>query len=221
MPVLDWDPGQNPKADGELQFYVEGQDPSTGWRVSSDGRTLAPGSSGLAWPTSEPAPSDHGLESWVYPPALCTGGTAAVNGSRYLTKLYTRRARTSAAVHWAITSAGSGAVAGQNWLALYSSAGTRLGLVGIDADVSALGARRTVLAAPYEAGFVWVAWIFNAATPPSLARGGSFESTPNAGLTNATYQFAVNGTGLTTMSASLTPGSNTTSGAINSWAALE
>jgi hypothetical protein len=220
-PVLDWEPGQNPAAEGTLNFYVEGRDPSTGLRIMTDGRMLAPGNDALAWPTSEPAPPDHGMESWVYPPALCTGGSAAVNGTRYLTKLYTRRARTSVAVHWAVTTAGASPVAGQNWVGIYSSAGVRLGQAGVDADISSSGAKRTVIAAAYDAGFVWVAWVFNAATPPTLARAGSFETTPNAGLTAAALQFAVNGTSQTTLASSLTPGSNSTSGALNWWAGLE
>lgn len=221
MAILDMDPGQSPEAPGTLYFYRQGQDPSTGMRISSAGEVSAPGSSTLVWPTGEPAPSDHGLESWVYRPALCTGGTIAVNGSRYLTKLYVRRARTSVAVHWAVTTAGATPTAGQNFVGLYGPDGTRLGTTGVDADISSTGAKRTPVSASVAAGFVWAAWVFNAATPPTLARAGSFETTPNANLTAATLQFAVNGTAQTSLAASLAPASNSTNGAVNWWAALE
>ena len=37
MPILDWDPGTSPEAPGVLYFYEQGQDPSTGFQVTSRG----------------------------------------------------------------------------------------------------------------------------------------------------------------------------------------
>ncbi|MFJ3812586.1 hypothetical protein ACIPWE_40285 [Streptomyces sp. NPDC090073] len=41
MPLLDWDPGQSPEAPGTLFFYEQGQDPSTGFQVTSRGQILS------------------------------------------------------------------------------------------------------------------------------------------------------------------------------------
>lgn len=37
MPILDIDPGTSPEAPGTLYFYEQGQDPATGWQVTSRG----------------------------------------------------------------------------------------------------------------------------------------------------------------------------------------
>lgn len=47
MPVLDWDPGTNPKAAGTLSFYKEGEDPSTGFQVTTEGVVSAGGATHL------------------------------------------------------------------------------------------------------------------------------------------------------------------------------
>lgn len=43
MPVLDMDPGQSPEAPGTLSFFRQGQDPSTGVRLTTEGQVIAPG----------------------------------------------------------------------------------------------------------------------------------------------------------------------------------
>lgn len=43
MPLLDMDPGQSPEAPGTLYFYEQGQDPSTGFQVTTRGVVTAPG----------------------------------------------------------------------------------------------------------------------------------------------------------------------------------
>lgn len=43
MAILDVDPQNGPEAAGTLQFYRQGQDPSTGFTVTSDGVLSAPG----------------------------------------------------------------------------------------------------------------------------------------------------------------------------------
>jgi hypothetical protein len=37
MPILDWEPGASPEAPGTLYFYEQGQDPATGFVVTSRG----------------------------------------------------------------------------------------------------------------------------------------------------------------------------------------
>jgi hypothetical protein len=43
VPVFDIDPGTSPEAPGTLSFYEQGQDPSTGFQVTSKGVVSAPG----------------------------------------------------------------------------------------------------------------------------------------------------------------------------------
>lgn len=220
MPVLDVDPGQSPEAPGSLLFYEQGADPTTGAQLTSKGEMLAPNGTGAVFPAGEFQPADHNMMAWAYDPALCTGGSAAVNGSVYLTKLAVRKAFTTSAVWWSVTTAGVTPTAGQNWIGIYSSAGVLLGSAGVDASTTSSGAKSTAITAALTPGFVWGVCVFNAATPPQLARAGSFESTPNAGLSNAAYRFALNGTARTTLAASITPGSNTSTNALNFWMGL-
>lgn len=221
MPVLEWEPGASPEAPGTLYFYEQGQDPSTGARITSKGELQAPSNGSLVWPGGEFMPADFGLQSWTYDPALCTGGSIAVNGGLYMSRVPVRKGYNSIAVWWAVTTAGATPTAGQNWVGIYDTDGDLLNSVNVDSQISSTGSKRNVLAAPLLPNFVDVAWVFNAATPPTLARAGSFESTPNPNLSGATLRFAKNGSGLTTLPATTTPASKTTTGALNWWAAIE
>lgn len=220
MPILDWDPGQSPEAPGTLTFFEQGSDPSAGFQVSSKGEITAPNATGAIFPSGEFQPADHGMTSWAYDPALCSGGSLAINGSVYLTKQAVRKAYTTSQVWWSITTAGATPVGGQNFVGIYSSAGTLLGSANVDAAISSSGAKSTALSVPLTPGFVWIAFLFNATTAPTLARAGSFETTPNAGLANTSYRFALNGTARTTLAASLTPASNTSVNSLNFWGGL-
>lgn len=221
MPVLDWDPGQSPEAPGTLYFYEQGADPSTGLRATSKGELLAPGNDALAWPPAEFQPADFGLKGWAYDPALITGGTIAVNGGLYMTRIPVRKGYNSVAVWWTVTTAGVTPTAGQNVVGIYDTDGDLLNSVNVDAQISSTGQKRSVLAAPLLPSYVDVAWVFNAATPPTLGRGGSFETAPNPNLSGASLRFAKNGAGLTALPASLNMANKTTSGALNWWAAIE
>lgn len=220
MPVLDIDPGQSPEAPGTLYFFEQGRDPSTGARVMSDGRMLAPGNDSLVWPPAEFQPADVGYKGWTYDPALAAGGSAATNGTVYLSKVPVRADFRTVAVSWAITSAGATPTAGQNHVGIYDPDGDLLNSANVDADITSTGVKATTLAVDVLAGFVWVAFVFNAATPPTLARASTFASTPNAGLTAAGYRFCNNGTGRTTLAATITPGSNSLAAPLTYWAAL-
>ncbi len=220
MPVLDIDPGQSPEAPGTLFFFEQGKDPSTGARLGSDGRILAPGNDALAWPPAEYQPADQGYKGWAYDPALTLGGSVATNGTVYLTRLPVWSDGTLPAIAWAATTVGATPTAGQNQVAAYSAAGVRLGVANVDADITSTGVKETAIAGSVSAAdrFFWAAFLFNAATPPTLARASSFASTPNAGLAAAAYRFCNNGTGLTALPASITPGSNSLAAPLTFWA---
>lgn len=221
MPILDFDPGQSPEAAGTLYFYKQGSDPSTGFQVTTEGAMPAVTVGGMVLPTGDSVPQDHGLETWTHDPYNGASSALLVNGRIYLVRMNVRRAATVSTVWWSIATPGATPTAGQNWVGLYSSSGARLATTNVDASVAGSGAQATAITPQSLAAgtFVWAAFVFNAATPPTVVRGASFESTPNVNLPATALRSAVNGSG-TTLPASITPGSNTTSNAITLFSAL-
>lgn len=169
-------------------------------------------------PVTAPAvaqPSDHGLISWSTDPAHASTTTNTVSGTLYLAAVFIRASATTTKIWWIHTTAGVTPTAGQNFAGLYSSTGTLLASVGIDTQAGANGVQSaTITSTALNPGFYWVGLLFNAATAPIAARaGGQSVAANNMNLTPATYRYATNGTGLTAMPASITPSSNSLTGA--------
>lgn len=172
---------------------------------------------GLSTP-STPQPSDHGLIAWSGPdPAVASSTSALVSGTLYLTALFFRSAASVTKLWWIHTAAAVSATAGQNWTGLYGSNGTLLTSVGIDGVVTSNSVRSATLssAQAVTAGTYWMALLVNASTPPTVARYGGASAAGNSmNLAAAGLRFCVNGTGLTSLPASITTASNTTTGSI-------
>jgi hypothetical protein len=173
----------------------------------------------------EQLPVNHGLTGWTYDPVIATTGSLLTNGTVYLSKIHIPDDVTITKLYWWVTTAGATATAGQNWVGLYSAAGTRLATTGVDSSVASTGLKTTTITGVnLTAGsFVWVAMVFNATTAPTIARAtgsGGLATAVNAGLTSGTYRFATNGTAQTTLPASITPGSNVAAGFAGPWAAI-
>jgi hypothetical protein len=166
-------------------------------------------------------PGDHGLESWTHDPYGAASSVIAVNGRAYACKLMVRRPRTLASLWWSISTAGVTPTPGQCEVGIYDPAGTRLASANVDADISSSGTKETALAAAITAPFVWAAFLFNAATAPTLIRGSSFEGTPSVNLAASGRRAAVIGSGLTALPASFDPATLTTNGCLTFWAGLE
>lgn len=169
----------------------------------------------ISWlPAYTPGPQEASLLSWAYDPNTCSTNQLTVNGTLYLIKVPVRALHPISNVWWNAGTAGVTATAGQNWAGIYNSSGTLVASVGVDAQVTSANTPVNVaLSASYtptQPGFVWVGLLFNAATPPSLYRtNGATTAGNNAGILSASlYRFATNGTGQTTLPASITPGSN-------------
>lgn len=194
-----------------ITFPTIGQDP---WGV--DLNTV------LAQLSAEYQPDDHNLAAWAYQPPLATGSTVLTGGTVTLSGLKIRKDATINNIYWQIQTIASTVTAGQNFIGIYSSAGTRLVTVNIDAAITSTGLKTTPTGAlALTAGMYWVAWVTNASTPPALARGGAlagFADTANVGLTAATMRFATNVAGQTSLPASITPASNVA--AISYWSAI-
>lgn len=221
MPVFEQDPGASPEAPGVLYFFEQGADPSTGFRVTSKGIILGPNGSGALFPSGEWQPTDHGLNAWAFDPSLVANSTVATSGTLYLTRLPVRAAVTVTSLWWAVVTAGATPTAGQNWVGLYDSTGNRLVQAGVDGAVTSTGPKQTaVTATALTPGYVWLAFLFNGATNPAVGAASNFVTIPNMNLSGASLRWAVNGTGRTALPTSITPGSNTTTGSNNYWAAI-
>lgn len=159
-------------------------------------------------------PSDLGFIAWSYDPAFTSSSTVVTNGTLYLSAVYIRAATTISKVWWGVATAGATPTSTQNNVGLYSSAGTLLSSVNVDAKVTGsnsvqfgtLGAAQAV-----ATGFYWVGLLFNAGTPPTLVRtSGLVAGINDANMSTSTYRYATNGTSLTALPSPITPGSNGT-----------
>jgi hypothetical protein len=157
-----------------------------------------------------PRPADHGLAAWTQDPATIGNGSAGVSGTVYLAAVYVPKYTTLTKIMWGINTAGSGATAGQNFVGLYSAAGTRLASVGVDARVTGTGPFTETINVDVTPGLYWVAFLVVASTMPQIYRGGTLSGgLHGANTSGATARFATNGTGQTSLPATITPGSNT------------
>lgn len=169
-------------------------------------------------------PVNHGLAAWSFDPALALNSSLLVNGTLYLSKLFISEAVTVTKLYWWVTTAGATPTAGQCQVGLYSSAGTRLAVTTVDADITSTGLKTTTITGQnlVAGAFYWVGLVFNATTAPTLARAtGStgLATAVNLGLTSSTYRYATNGTAQTALPASITPGSNVAAGFAGPWVA--
>lgn len=169
-------------------------------------------------------PADHGLVSWTHDPAtLRSTGNATTSGTVYLCKVkVVNRSSLVSNVIVGVETAGATLTAGQSFVGLYNSSGTRLAL---SADQSgnwtSTGLKTIALTAAQTlaVGTYYVAILSVGTTPPVFAMGAGGSTTVSAGLTAGTARFLTGPTAQTSLPASITLSSQTiTSGA--RWAAL-
>lgn len=169
--------------------------------------------------------SDFGWFAWTYDSTLTTNTSITTSGTLYLAQIKLRTAQTISKVFIGISTAASGVTANENFLGLIDSSGVLRGVTAagaIDGNLVS-GLLTGTLVTPYAApaGSYWVAFLNNATTPATVARtSGLSLSIAGGGQTSGNYRYAVNGTGLTTIPSSITPGSNTSAGEITMWAAV-
>lgn len=169
-------------------------------------------------------PINHGIISWAYDPQEVAGGTTVTNGILYLIRLNISMEQIATKIYWHVVTAGGGATTGQNWVGLYDSAGNRLQQTGVDSSVASTGTKTTTIPATSltTGAFYWAAFLFNATSPPTLARSNAVTSASsmiNIGLATTALRFATNGTGRTTLPATITLASNGQGGSY--WAAID
>lgn len=176
-------------------------------------------------PSCEWQPDDLSAIAWAFDPASISNTHTTVSGTLYLVRLNLRYPKTITNILFGVTTAATVVTANQNFAALYNSAGTRVAVStagAMDVPIASTGFKAIPLSSTYAAaaGTYWAALLFNAGgTQAVLARGqGASLTIPNMGLTAASFRFAVNGTGLTSTPASITPASNSITGAGTIWA---
>jgi hypothetical protein len=172
-------------------------------------------------------PEDTGYIAWNDDPAHCISNTQVTGGTLYLIGIVLRHAATITNLAVAVDTAAVTATANENFLLLYDSGGTLRGQTAagaIDTATQSSGLLSHAMSAAYAAlpGRYWVGAYFNASTQLKLARfTGEGGTIYDPGLSAASYWFCVNGTGLTTTPPpSVTPSSNTHTGAITAWAGV-
>lgn len=159
-----------------------------------------------------PRPSDHGSAiAWTADPVTINGGTApAASGTVYLSALYVNKTITATKLFWAVTSPGlTTPVAGQNFVGLYNSAGTRLATVNVDGRTGTNTMFTETISVALTPGLYWVGFVFNATTLPTIAGpAGLLTSATSFNNTASTSRWATAGTAQTTLPTTITPSSN-------------
>lgn len=167
-----------------------------------------------------PSPSNHLITAWTYDPVIAGASTAFTNGQPRLNAIYPSKTQSVTKIYWWVSGAGATPTAGQNEVGIYDSAGNKLVSANVDAAISSTGLKTTTVAATaLQAGqFYWVAALFNATTPPSLAWAPSSAVAAaagpiNVGLGASNMRSGANGSALTALAATINPASNAQSGA--------
>jgi hypothetical protein len=168
-------------------------------------------------------PARQGLKGWTYDPvAISANAAVAVAGTFYMSLIELTDTATLTTLYWDVGVVASGVTSGQNFVCLVNPSGTIVGGVGVDSDITSTGLKATTISVPYTPGSWRAGFLFNATTPPALARCGAVAGSVNAvntNITGASLRGAINGTGLTALPSSVTLSSNG-SGSFH-WAAVK
>ncbi|MGW0581130.1 hypothetical protein ACWD25_35475 [Streptomyces sp. NPDC002920] len=157
-------------------------------------------------------PAKQGLKGWAFDPVIISSSAAAaVAGTFYMSLIELTDSGTLTTLYWDVATVASGVTSGQNFVCMVNPSGTIVGSVGVDADIVSTGLKATTISVPYTAGGWRAGFLFNATTPPALARCGAVTGSVNAvnvNITGAALRGAINGTGLTALPGSVTLSSN-------------
>jgi hypothetical protein len=195
--------------------------------TQSAGSNAISADSGHVHPATMWTPQDNGLlVVQGGDPGLVTSTAILTAGTLYLTKLPIRYALTITSLMFLVSTIAAG-TSTTSFAGLYSPSGSLLtGSSDIGTPLKSGGPQSLTLTTPQAltpgvTSFVWAALLVNfGTTQPTLFKGGAItNNVPNAGLTAAAYRWAVNGTSLSALPGSITPSSNTSTGALTLWCA--
>jgi hypothetical protein len=166
-------------------------------------------------------PSSHGLIAWNGDPTVATSSIAGTSGTAYLMAVYVPRSVTTSKV-WFIVGATAAATVSSAQVGIYDSTGALVASADASAAFNNASTIASVnLAASLTAGRYWVGYVMAAQTMPTLCRPAAVTAAQlNLNLTASTARYAVNGTGLSALPASITPSSNDTASARAFWVGL-
>lgn len=198
---------------GEVLRYASVTSTATATIDTSDlpkkvGAIAATGSGPLAapWdhvhPRGQWAPEDHGYITWAFDAVACAStGATPTAGTLQLVRLHVPVATTITNVVLFADTAGATLTSGQNFAALYTSAGSLLAATADQTTAwgtSGLKTMALTAAQAVSAGDYYVGFYANGTTTPAFARAVKGNSILNAGLSNASSRWATGATGLTT-----------------------
>ncbi|QIQ62916.1 hypothetical protein SEA_MOAB_31 [Streptomyces phage Moab] len=158
------------------------------------------------------SPRARGLIGWSTDPTNVQAGTTMTLGTVYLVGIYVNRSVNATTIYWGFTTtAVSSPTAGQCFVGLYNSSGTRLATAAVESVAGTTGLNATTISSTaLTPGLYWVGLVFNGSSAGTHYRAGSLTSSVlNIGVSAAGYQFATNGTSQTSLPATITPSSNT------------
>lgn len=158
-----------------------------------------------------PDPTNHGFLAWTNDPAANVNQTTHSSGVLYGSRVEIRSVSPVTNIVVFCSTAGETLTADQNFIGLYNSAGTRVGVSAAQTTAwESTGVKTAAIAGgpiSCAAGFYWVVLVANGTTRPKFGVGSLFSVGVNAGLAAAATRFASQATGQTTLPATLTPGS--------------
>ena len=212
---------------------VEATIDSTSTDIQADG-TQAAGAKGILADSGHVHPenlpvtaADAGYLGWNFDPAMAQGSTTLATGILYLARINIRQPTTVTNVLMYIPNAGGGLTTAENFAGLYNTAGTLIATTADQTTGFGAGGLRTMALSggPYTVAagtWVWAAVLSNesgGSTPTFLRASSTSTSGLEPGFAAATYRWATNTAGNTTLPTSITPSGNTAS-SLSFWAAL-
>jgi hypothetical protein len=173
-----------------------------------------------------PTPTDHGLVTWSFDPALAVSSASPTSGTLTLIRVPVRESRPITGVVVAIGATGVSLTSGQNLVGVYSPAGALLAQTADQTTAwGTTGVKPAALVAgvTLPAGWCWVGVLAVASgSTPAFARSGAGATTAmsSAGLTAPVSRFGIFGSSLTALPSPLTPGSVVAATNSTFWSAL-
>jgi hypothetical protein len=169
-------------------------------------------------------PEDHGLLTWTADPGVISGsGFVLTSGQVYLSKLkIVNRSTVVSNIIYQVTTAGTSLTAGQCFVGLYDSSGTRLVASADQATAMASTGTKTAAITPQTlaVGTYYVAWLaVSAATAPQVAGAAGNTSVTNVNLSAAASRSLTTAAGNTSLPSSITLSSQSQNIAVR-WAGL-